>query len=209
MTRTLTAMISIALIAALPVTAAKPQSTFSYGGVLASGNTIEFHTDPATNQIDRVTITGRAHVESLGTKDKAAQIAFSADASKITFQFFTQKPKAGTQGIELVKKGDFEGPVKMVYAVTTSGATAKTIATADSATFSGQDQMARLVGNVKITQDDPAQFHVPAVMSGDQATMNLNRVLAPDGFRFRIESSPGVSTLSVTPNAKTEAQQNQ
>lgn len=206
MIRNLIAIVSIALIATASFAAApKAAPTFSYGGLSARGNAIEFHTDTATNQLDRITITGNAHVES---KDKAAQTTFSADSSKITVHFFTEKPKAGTQGIALVKNGDFTGPVKMVYTAIANGAMTKTIATADSATFTGEDQLAKLSGNVKITQEDPAHFEVPAVMNGDQATVNLNRTLAPDGFRFRIESTPGMSTMTVTPKAKTEAKKN-
>lgn len=207
MIRTLTAIALIALIATIPAAAAKQPSTFSYAGVAARGNTLEFHTDPATNQVDRVTVTGNAHVES---KDKVAQTSFSADASKIVVQFFTTKPKAGTQGIALVKSGDFSGPVKMVYSVVANGNMTKTIADADSATFSGADQLARLTGNVKITQEDPAHFAEPAVMTGEAATVNLNKAVSPEGFRFRIETpSPGLSTMTVTPKAKPEAQKDQ
>lgn len=199
------ALLSAALIAATVVlasaakTPAKTPSKASFGGVSASGADIGFHTDLATNQIDRFAITGRAHIESV---DQATQTTFSADAAKITVQFLTGKPKAGAAGMSLVKSGDFAGPVKMVYTVKTNGVTTKTVATADAGTYSGKDQMACLTGNVKITSEDPSKFESPAVLTGDKATINLSPTMGPDDYRFRVESSPGVSTIVVTPKAK-------
>jgi len=91
----------------------------------------------------------------------------------------------------------------MVYTtVDANGVISKTTATADSADFDGATNLAHLVGNVKITNDNPALFAEPAVMVGDKATVNLAPNPGPDDFRFRVESSPGVSSITVTPKAK-------
>ena len=93
----------------------------------------------------------------------------------------------------------------MLYSITDeNGSTTKTIATADSATFNGEAQTADLLGNVKITHENPAIFSTPAVMAGDKAVIYLNPDVGDNQYRFRVESTSGLSTITATPKSRQE-----
>ena len=148
---------------------------------------------------NRLVASGSAHIR---THDSATKTTLDAYAAKIVVAIM--KVPKGSKGSP-IRSADMTGPVKMVYVtVDPSGVTSKTIATADSADFDGTANVAHLVGNVKITNENPALFSQPAVMCGDRATVNLTPNLGPDGVRFRLESSPGASTITVTPRPKEE-----
>ena len=85
-----------------------------------------------------------------------------------------------------------------------TGTLVKTTATSTSATYDGKERTAYLKGNVKIVNENPAVFDGPAVMTGDEATINLKPKLGPDEPLFSIKSSPGVSRIEVTPKPKEE-----
>lgn len=146
---------------------------------------------------NKMIATGKAHVRSY---DPATKRTLDAYAEKMVV--VRCKPVKGKPG-SMIQSAELTGPVKMVYImVDANGVTTKTVATADSADFDGVTSVAHLVGNVKITNENPALFALPAVMSGDKATVNLSPNLGPEDVRFRVESAPGVSSITVTPNAK-------
>lgn len=148
--------------------------------------------------------SGKAHVRRSDPTNKA--IVMEAYAEKIVVTLLPAQSKKTAKGLMAggsIKSVDFTGSVKMVYAgPDSSGAMTKMTACADTATFDGATNMAYLVGNVRITNENPSLFAQPAVMAGDKATVNLSPNLGPDAYRFRVESSPGVSSVTVTPKAK-------
>lgn len=186
-------LIVVVLVAAIGFGIASAE-TQSYRGVAVSASTIDMY--PTSNKI---VASGKAHIEA---DDKAAKTSFEADASKITVILTSQTDTKvkDKSGLSAVKSAELAGPVKMTYiTVEPTGVTTKTTATADKATFDGVEKMARLEGSVKVINDNPAVFDEPAVMTGDRALINLNPILGPNDFRFRIESSPGVSRIEATP----------
>lgn len=146
---------------------------------------------------------GKAHVHS---SDPVAKTTLEADAEKIVVILGTAKDKKAAKGVVAgtsISRADLSGPVKMVYMFhDTNGGLAKVTATADNADFDGATNLAHLVGDVKIVSENPSLFSEPAVMAGDKATVNLTPNPGPDAFRFRVESSPGVSSITVTPKVK-------
>ena len=165
-------------------------STLSVKGVDASASEISYTSSS-------VVLNGSAHVLS---QDKVTKKSFDAIAKKMIVNFYSGNGKAKVSGLASVKSAVMDGPVKIVYTeVDASGNTVKTTATADSATYDGGDQMVHLVGNVKIINENPAEFEEPAVMMGDTATVNLKPNLGPDDLRFKVESTSGVSSIQLTP----------
>jgi len=60
---------------------------------------------------------------------------------------------------------------------------------------------------VRIEDENPALFEGPAILTGDEATINLKSSLGSEEVRFRIKSEPpGVSTIQAVPKSKGEAQ---
>lgn len=150
--------------------------------------------------ITKVIATGNAHVKGF---DKLTNREFEAYSNSIVVTLFNSPDKKGGQtGLDSVKSVDFAGPVKIIYVTKEQGTPVKTVATADDAKYNGMDKIAYLTGNVKITNENPSLFDAPAVMTGDKATINLNRNLGPDDFRFRVESTNGVSRIEATPKPK-------
>ncbi|MCE5314137.1 MAG: hypothetical protein ABFD49_07750 [Armatimonadota bacterium] len=127
------------------------------------------------------------------TIDQAAGTFLEAESSKLTV---LTMPSAGTTGS--VKSAELSGPVKLVYTTCDPKTNARSTmtATSDSATYDGVTQVAYLIGNVKIVNDNPTLFAQPAVMTGDKATINLK---PGAGTEFRVESSPGLSRIEATP----------
>lgn len=151
-----------------------------------------------------LTAVGKAHIL---WADKAAKTVLDADAEKMLITLMPEPapdPKAappkGAKATKsmVVKSATLTGPVKMVYVVTDAEGKSTTTANADNADFDGVTNLARLVGRVKIVNENPALFSEPATMTGDKATINL-KPSGPDDFRFRVETNPGVSTITVTP----------
>lgn len=191
---TIIAVLTAASIFTLAI-AAQAITTVNFKGGSGSGSSIG-----GTPDTGKYVIEGRAHIQF---SDTAAKTSFSSDASKIMIQLYTSGAKASAKGLDNIKSTTFLGPVKIVYSTTANGVFNKTVATADSATFSGDDKLAHLKGNVRVQSEDPV--HGSTVMTGDEATVNLNPNLGPDDFRFRVESSPGLSTIEVTPKAGEES----
>ena len=183
----------VLLIASAVLLSAQAPVKYEFRNIKASASSIGGSLESL-----KLILSGSAHIE---TVDKATKTTFEADASKITTTFFSAKIKA--QGLGAVKNATMQGRVKLVYVtVDASGNPVKTTATADKATYDGADRLAHLTGNVKIVSENPAVFAEPAVMTGDTAVVNLKPNLGPDEMRFRVESSPGQSTIEVTPAAK-------
>ncbi|NLN75358.1 MAG: hypothetical protein GX139_03520 [Armatimonadetes bacterium] len=146
---------------------------------------------------NRFEAVGKAH---LSRNDPVTKTVLEADAEKIVI---TTAPKAKS-GMS-IQTAELTGPVKMLYSITDeNGSTTKTIATADSATFNGEAQTADLLGNVKITHENPAIFSTPAVMAGDKAVIYLNPDVGDNQYRFRVESTSGLSTITATPKSRQE-----
>lgn len=163
------------------------------GTLTLSARSVEIYTD-------KLVAAGKAHVKWVDPQTKAT---LEADAEKIVAKVAVGKGAKPAKGSTPVQSADLTGPVKMVYTIVdANGATSKIVATADSADFDGATNLAHLVGHVKITNENPAVFAEPAVMVGDKATVNLAPNPGPDDFRFRVESAPGVSSITVTPKAK-------
>ena len=175
-----------------PASHALTNVELSDGKLLIEGKTLE-------GSDNKLVAIGKAHVRS---HDPIAKTTLDAYAEKIVV-IIAKVPKGKTGSP--VKSANLTGPVKMVYvAVDSAGVTSKTIATADSADFDGTANVAHLVGNVKITNENPALFSEPAVMCGDRATVNLAPNVGPDDVRFRLESPSGTSTVTVVPKPKEE-----
>jgi lipopolysaccharide export system protein LptA len=151
------------------------------------------------------TATGNAHIQYVDTVKKTTM---NADAKKMVVTFMTEQvPATGTDPAKgakapkartTIKSAVLTGPVDMTYIATDANGKSTIKATADNADFDGISNLAHLTGNVKIVNDNPAQFSAPATMTGDKATLNL-KPSGPDDFRFRIETSPGMSSITVTP----------
>ena len=154
---------------------------------------------------DKVVLSGKAHVKSFS---KEAKSSMDAQADKIVVTLFSSpaaKNKSAQQS--LFKSAELTGSPQMVYCTVdpNTGSQVKTTATSNCATYDGKDQMAYLKGNVKIINENPSLFNGPAIMTGDEAKINLKPNLGPDEERFNIKSSPGVSKIEVTPKSKEEA----
>ncbi len=195
-------MMRLILLAAAVLTMVTPGLAATYkspdGTLFLSARTIDVN-----GKTDTFVATGKAHVL---VKDPTAGTSLEADAEKMTVVVNWAKNaksgKAATGGASL-KSANMAGPVTMVYTFPdSSGGISKFTATADNADFDGATSMAHLTGHVKIVNENPAIFAEPAVMVGDKATVNLSPNPGPEGFRFRVESSPGVSTITVTPKPK-------
>ena len=161
------------------------------------------------NQIDILAhgfvATGNARIHYM---DPAKKTTMDANAKKMVVTMMNEQPAAAAAPAKDAKKAKtasmaiksavLTGPVKMVYVSTDANGKSTVNASADNADFDGLSNLAHLIGNVKITNDNPAMFSAPATMSGDKATLNL-KPSGPDDFRFRVESSPGTSEITVTP----------
>ena len=151
----------------------------------------------------KVTATGSVYVKSI---DKETGKVFEANADKIIVVLFSSKTKSGgPSGLESVKSADFIGHSKIIYTSNEQGTATKTVAVADKATYDGNEQLAFLNGNVKITNENQSLFNGPTVMTGDKATINLKHTLGPDDFRFKVETINGVSKIEATPKQKEKA----
>jgi len=184
------------------------QQTVSQAGMSISAQSIEI-----SRATSRIIAIGNVHVEA---SNKAVKTYFAADAAKMVVTLFANPgTKGALNGLAAVKSAVFSGPVKMLYTAPkpvkdeatgkTTEVDTKTEARADSVTFDGPAGLAYLTGSVKITEEDPSMFAVPAVMTGEKATINLGRLDRGEQPDFKIETPNGVSRIEVTPNRKLEA----
>jgi lipopolysaccharide export system protein LptA len=162
---------------------------------------------------DKLVATGKAHIHWV---DAPKKTTMDADAEKMVVTTMPEQtaPAAPAKGAKAaksarmtIKSAVLTGPVKLIYVMTDANGKSTITANADNADFDGKANLAHLTGNVRIVNDNPAMFSAPASMTGDKATLNL-KPSGPDDFRFRVESSPGVSNITVTPKAKPEADKN-
>lgn len=190
----------IAMLAiSVPCAAANSAATWDVSGMHATYHTVVTFKAKDADAPAKVIFTGDVHFWSA---NKVAKTAIDIRSSKMTVQT-ASGAKTHATGLDLVKSADFVGPVKIVYSsVATDGTPTKTTAEADNATYDGATKLVHLVGNVKITQEDRSQYEEPVVATGDKATVNLKQELGADEFRFRMESSPGLSKIEVTPAQK-------
>lgn len=167
------------------------------GNVQISAPVIEYATP-------KISASGGVHLEA---RDPVAKSNLVADAKSISVTLGnTPGVKAGST-LSIIKTAYMQGPLKMVFTSTQAGGTpSKSTASADKAEYDSVDGLVTLTGNVKITNENPALFDAPAVATGEKATINLRPGKEGESaFRFRIESTTGMSRVEVTP----KQQQNQ
>jgi len=152
---------------------------------------------------DRIVLRDSARTKLF---DKAGALVFDAQADKIIVTFFTNAGKNTEKAnAMIVKSAELVGSPKIVYTSkdATTGVVMTTTATSRAATFDGTEQAAYLTGDVKIVNENPALFEGPAVMTGDEAMVNLKSPLGPDDVRFRIRSNPpGLSKIQASPKPR-------
>lgn len=191
----LSAVLAIAAIIYAP--ACVQATTGSVNGITVQ-STDKIYYDDLNNKF---AIKGNAYICNT---DSATGRTFEAYAESITAALFSSKSRAS--GLDSVKSAKFAGPVKIIYITKSQGTSVKTIATADNATYDGTEKIAYLTGHVKITNENPSLFDAPSVMTGDKATVNLNRTIGQDDFRFKVESTDGgVSRIEATPKPKEQS----
>jgi len=174
------------------------------GGVVITAPTIEV----ATSGVIGVIAKGGVHLEYSNPKEKTHMVA---DAKEVVA---TLSPKAGQKATDMsntkqldIKQVEMKSNVRLDYTgVNDAGVPFNVDSKCDNAIYTGSDQLARLAGNVEINYTDPSVFDGPCVVTGDKATVNTKKTLAEGEFRFRIESSPGVSKVEATPKPKPEAE---
>lgn len=199
MRRRIGIIITAAVCALAAAGAALAASTGSYQ--LADGSTLNI----SASTFDflgtsKIVLRQNARVKMINS---AARTMFDAQASKIVVSLApaSGKPGATATAIESV---DMTGPVDMLYTAVDpkTGVRSTTTARSDSAFYDGSTQMATLTGSVKVTGDNPYAF----TMQGDKATVNLKPEIGADELRFKVESSPGVSRIEVTPKSEARTQ---
>ena len=147
-----------------------------------------------------VTAKGEVHFESI---DKTAKTELKANAKEIRITFY-EANKKGLSGLDAVKSADIIGRLHLEYStVDAAGNKLKSTADADNGVFSGVDKLMHLNGNVNITHNNPSIFGAPATANGDRAVINLNKNIAPDVAKFKIESTSEPSTIEFTPKKDT------
>lgn len=195
--------VASAIIFALCTTVALAQGVSIMKGVSPSGNTIVI----SAVEIEgigstKLVLKGKAHVKSF---DKTTNTTLDAAADKIVVMLLTATDGARN----IIKAAELTGSPKIVYTSidSSTGKPVTTTATSTTATYDGVQQVAFLKGNVRIENENPALFEGPAVLTGDEATINLKSSLGSEEVRFRIKSEPpGVSTIQAVPKSKVEAQ---
>ena len=165
------------------------------GKIILSASTIDITQS-------RLAAKGKAHIE---VAKAVAATSFNASADAITVMLFTDTDqKKKRVGLDAIKSAQMTGFVEVIYVRTEADAVVKTTSSAQEAVYDGAEQIVKLSGQVKVTHHDPNMFTQPAVLTGDKATVNVKSDLGPEDFRFRIESSPGVSRIEVSPKEKAE-----
>lgn len=194
-----------AVVAALVMSvSALRAATFKSANVSITAPTIEY-TGGGMN------LKGGAHVDYVDPITNARMVA---DAKEIVIALL---PSSGGKetAASSIRQATMKGGVHVVYTGVEkkTGSKVKMDCKCDNAVYTGADQLARLNGNVRIEYTDPSRFDGPSVISGDKATVNTKTDLAEDELRFRIESSPGLSKVEITPkqekNDENEAREKQ
>jgi lipopolysaccharide export system protein LptA len=207
MLRTLSAVLAVFAVGSLSVAQAAPTT----GTVtLASGEKLIFSCDEIRGLgTSEIVVVGRpAHANITGTvkiADKDYDTEKNMCAAKIVVVLSDKSEAKTASGI---KSADLTGSPQVVYkGPDKDGNPTTTTASGKHAIYNGKDQTISLQGNVKIVSDNPALFQGPAEMTGDDAWISLGKV-GPYDVRFRISSSPGVSSIVATPKSREETKPN-
>ncbi len=161
------------------------------GSIAISGRVIEFASS------SRLVVNENVKVKAV---DPKAHTMLEVFCNKVTIDLYQKTGQNADESLGSIKEADFFGPLKIVYTTKDeSGQNAVSTATSKSGRIDGAKQLLYLEGGVTITHTNPAEFESPVVATGDTATVNLAQNIGEDDFRFRIESSPGVSKIEVTP----------
>ncbi len=152
----------------------------------------------------KLVLTGKAHVKLF---DKAAGSTLDASADKIVV-LIGAASKDRTKAISSIRSAELVGSPQIVHETKDpdTGRQMKTTATSTTVSYDGSTETVYLKGSVKITNENPSLFDGPAEMTGDEASIRVSSNLGPEDTRFRISSSPGVSTIIATPKSKKETQ---
>lgn len=154
-----------------------------------SANTI------SVTQSGSIIIAGNVNVKSV---DKATKAVMEAKGSKIQLKFAPTKSK--DVQFDSLESAEITGPATMIYTTTQPAGTTKTTATAEKALYSGSDMMAYLTGGVKVVQEDPA-YTTPTVITGENASVNLNPTPGPDDVAVKMQTPSGLSKIEAAPTA--------
>lgn len=173
-------------------------------GTLKDGRTVVLSYDSIVGLGSKtVVLTGRpAHAKIF---DKAKGTTMDTSAEKIVV--VVGAPEVSVIGN--IKSVDLTGSPVLIHESLDSatGKTVKMTATGDHATYNGATETVNIKGHVRIANIDPAIWEGPAEMVGDEATVHVGK-LGPDDERFRMTSSPGVSTITATPKPREETKPN-
>lgn len=202
------ALAAILLAAFVSAAAAQPPSTATLKA--PNGSTIVISA-PDIEGIGstRIVLRGGAQVKAF---DKATKACMDARADKIVVTLFGSPGSGVTADAQgPFRSVEFTGSPQIIYTTIDpeTGKDVVTTATSTGATYNGMEQMAYLKGNVKIVNENPAVFEGPAIMTGEEATINLKPSLGPEEMRFRLKSTQGVSRIEATPRPKEEASKKQ
>jgi len=134
--------------------------------------------------------------------DRSGVLVFDAQADKIVVTLLLGAAKTADGKDSSVRSAELIGHATMNYVATDpeTGAPIAITATGKSAKFDGLERNATLSGDAKIIYENAAVFDGPAVMTGDEAMVNLKTSIGPEDVRFRIRTNPpGVSTVQAKP----------
>lgn len=202
MVKRLTAVLAVLVIASVAAAAQAPSTATV---TLKDGRTLVLSYDAmdgiGTQKIVLVGTPARVKIF-----DKVKNSAMDACASKIVVTLFGKSDVKTTSSIKGV---DMTGSPVVIHERKDPATkeNVKITATGNEATYDGATDTVHFKGNVKITNEDPAMFDGPAEITGGDAWINLGKV-GPDDVRFRISTSPGVSTITATPKSKEETKPN-
>lgn len=166
------------------------------GNISISAPVIEYATP-------KVMASGGVHIDA---NDPVQKSTLTADAKTVTVTLgSTSGAKAGST-VSMIKNARMQGPVNLVFtSIDANGVKTKSTASSDRAEYNGIEGMVYLVGNVKITNENPTLFDAPTVATGEKATINIRPSKEGDSaFRFRIESESGNSKVELTPKQETK-----
>jgi Tfp pilus assembly protein PilE len=200
--------VAVAVLGVLAIAAVAYADLTTATVTLKDGKTLVLNADSIENLYSpRTVVTGRpAHVKVF---DPAKKSEMDTCASKIIVTL-SGSGKSEVKAASSIKSADLTGSPQIIYKAPDNKTGDQTITTVTGthAVYDGEKDTVTLQGNVKIISDNPAIFQAPAVMTGDEAIVYLSKDLGPDDVRYKIWSSPGVSSITATPKAKEETKTN-
>ena len=152
----------------------------------------------------KITASGGVHIDA---NDPVQKSKLVVDAKTVTVTLGSTPGVKADSTVSMIKNAKMQGPLTMVFtSIDENGIKTKSTASSDRGEYDGVEGMVYLVGNVKITNENPALFSAPTIATGDKATINLHPAKEGDSkFRFRIESDPGYSRVEMTPKQETKS----